>query len=189
MYVHIHSYIYIHSEVSWITVLMTIYYIQILSLLDPYFSFTWLKSKFLSLSPDAMVIIRLWTKLVDQNSKFEFWQNDLPDGHVVLEERHKTQSVLSIVFYKVFLSAFLPTLPLTLKYFLFLEWISATPFFYALLCIWMFRNLGRWIFELFSYSCIAKWSSFEEKEKDYRMFNCSLLHLLKVWRHLTARSN
>lgn len=73
------------------------------------------------MSPDAMVIITLWTKLVDQNSKFEFWQNDLPDGHVVLEERYKTQSVLSIVFYKLFLSAFLPTLPLTLKYFLFLE--------------------------------------------------------------------
>lgn len=36
------------------------------------------------MSPDAMVIITLWTKLVDQNSKFEFWQNDLPDGHVVL---------------------------------------------------------------------------------------------------------
>lgn len=99
------------------------------------------------------------------NLKFEFWQNDLPHGFLILKAGYQSPS---IIFYNIL---FLPSFPHFSSH-LYISSSGVNHINSFLLCFTLRLSVSTflgWIFKQFSCH-IAEWSCPEEKEKNYLKF-------------------
>lgn len=150
------------------------------------------------ITPGSIFLIHIWNRsswsclLKPQlfihsysNSKFEFWQNDLPHGFLNLKAGYKSPS---IIFYNIL---FLPSFPhFSSHLYILFFWSESHQLFPAMLysAFECSHFLGMNLSTVFLSYCQVK-LSWRKGEKLPEVYLTSLLYLLKVWRHLTARSN